>query len=151
MKIHQDEEELDWQGGDCWFCGRRPPVHGKSYFVKMKKFTDAPGGGVRILRSSVAVPRCAECEAGHLRVSDVMFKGVLGGGLAVFLVVVVWDPFEMSGGLQAFLVLVGFLLGGLFFGSNAKLPQGQKSVSTAEVYMAVEEMKRGGWIKDDQP
>lgn len=149
MNIARDEEELDWMGGNCWFCGQRPPAHGKSCFVKMKKFADGPGNTVKILRSQVAVPRCPECAAGHTRQIKIALNAGCAGVVAVFLVVVVWHPIEMSGWLKALLVFLGFLPGALFIGGTAGLPEGQKPQSTAEGHRAVEAMRAGGWTKDE--
>lgn len=151
MNIPADEEELDWMGGNCWFCGQHRPVHGKSRLVKMKRFTDGPGDSVKILRTVVAVPRCAECAAVHLRVISSAMNVAFGGAALVFLVVVVWNPIEMSGWLKAILVLAGLLPGLLRTGGTSSLPPGWKPESAAEAHPAVEAMRQGGWMKDDAP
>lgn len=140
---------LDWLGGSCWFCGQRPPAHGASRVVKMLKATAGEGGGMRMLHSAVAVPRCAECLAGHGRVNRIAFAACLAGALAVFMIVVVWSPFEMAGWLKAVLVIVGAGPGGILIGGTAGLPVGQKPETAAASYAGVEEMKKGGWIIDD--
>jgi hypothetical protein len=75
----------------------------------------------------------------------------LGGALAVFLVVVVWRPVEMPWWVMALLVLAGAIPGAAMLGSAARLPPAQKPEREAEAFMAVERLKRDGWMKDDQP
>ena len=151
MRMIADEEDLDWMGQNCWFCNQRPPVRGKSRAVKLKKFADGAGSSVRILRCSVSVPRCDPCAAGHLRVSSKATDIGFAGMLAVFLVVVVWRPIEMPWWAKALLVLAGFLPGAAMLGGTSGLPPGQKPESEADAFMAVERLKRDGWMKDDQP
>jgi hypothetical protein len=151
MRIVTDEEELDWMGQDCWFCNQRPPVRGKSSRVKLKKFADGAGSSVRILRCSVSVPRCEECAAGHFRASSKAMNLALAGAFVVFLVVVVWRPVEMPWWVMALLVLAGSVPGAAMLGSTAGLPPAQKPEREAEAFMAVERLKRDGWMKDDQP
>lgn len=143
MEISKAEELLDWSGSNCWFCGRRPPVHGMSRVVNMRKVVDAEGGGMKWLYSPVAVPRCAECRAGHVRVREAGIYPGLGSALAAFLIMFALD---MNGGLKVFLVLLtGAAVGG-FFGVTAKLPEGQKPDSAAASYIAVKLMLDGGWM-----
>lgn len=132
-------------GQNCWFCNQRPPVHGKSCPVKLKKFADGAGSNVRILRCSVSVPRCEQCAAGHLRASSKAIGLGLAGALVVFLVVVVWQPIEMPWWVMALLVLAGFLPGATMCDSTP----GQRPELDAEAFMAVELLKRDGWMKDD--
>lgn len=148
MQIPSDEEQLDWMGSDCWFCGQRPPAAGKSSQVKLKKFTDGPGGSVAVLRSSVSVPRCEPCYAAHLQGALRQGWASCGGAALVFLVVVVWSPIELEGGLKALLVFLGLLPGPLLFGGSGSLPPGQKPESEAEAFRAVQALKDGGWLKD---
>lgn len=149
MFIAHDEEEMDWMGQNCWFCGRRRPVRGKSSPVKLKKFADGAGTSVRILRCSVSVPRCEECAAAHLRADTRAMYVSFAGGLLAFLVVVVWQPFEMPWWVMALLTLAGFVPGGTMLGGATWLPTGLKPENTAEAFMAVVRLKTDGWMKDD--
>ena len=151
MSIAADEEELDWLGQNCWFCNQRAPVHGKSSAVRLKKFADGPGDSVRILRCAVSVPRCDECAEGHRRAgSKAMNISLLGGAIA-FAVFVVWHPIPMPWWVKALLVFAGFIPGATMLGGTSGLPPGQKPEHDAEAFMAVERLKRDGWMKDDQP
>ncbi len=151
MRIVADEEELDWMGQNCWFCNQRPPVRGKSRAVKLKKFADGAGSSVRILRCSVSVPRCEECAAGHLRAASKAINIALAGMLVAFLVVVVWRPIDMPWWAMALLVFAGSIPGATMLGGTTNLPPGQKPEMDAAAFMAVERLKRDGWMKDDQP
>ena len=151
MITANNEEELDWMGQDCLFCGRRPPVRGKSSFVKLKKLTDGPGNTLRTLRSTVAVPRCAECAEGHRKAAGKAVNIIFVGMLAVFLIVVVWNPFEIPGWAKALLVLAGALPGASMLGGTTGLPLGQRPESAGESHVAVTRLQRDGWTKDDQP
>jgi len=73
MEVSKEQERFDWLGSNCWFCGLRPPVHGMSRVVNMRKVVDGNDGGMNWLYSSVAVPCCAECRAGHARVTRTRF------------------------------------------------------------------------------
>lgn len=146
MEVSKAEELLDWSGSNCWFCGRRPPVHGMSRVVNMRKVVDVAGGGMKWLYSPVAVPRCAECRAGHVRVREAGIYPGLGSALVAFLFLL---AFDMDGGLKLLLVLLtGAAVGG-FFGVTAELPEGQKPDSAAASFTAVELMKEGGWMVTD--
>lgn len=149
MDVSEDQELLDWLGEPCWFCGQRPPAHGLSRVVKMLKATGGAGGGLEMLHSSVAVPRCAECDAGHKRVNMIAFAVCGAGALAVFLVVVAWSPINMPGWLKAVLVLFGAGPGGFLIGGTAGLPPGQKPETAAASFTGVEAMKKNGWGIDD--
>lgn len=149
MDVSKEQELLDWGSSNCWFCGQRPPAHGLSRPVKMLKAQAGEGGGMSFLHSSVAVPRCAECYAGHQRVNRIAFAAVAGGALVVFLVVVVWNPIEMAGWLKGVLILLGAGPGGLLIGGTGGLPAGQKPEAAAVGFKAVKEMERGGWRIDD--
>jgi hypothetical protein len=151
MTIIANEEELDWMGQNCWFCGQRQPVRGKSSPVKLKKFADGGGTSVRILQCSVSVPRCGECAAAHLRASSKALRISLAGGLLAFLVFVVWRPIEMPWWMMAGLTLAGFIPGATMLGGTTGLPAGQKPENTAEGFMAVMRLKTDGWMKDDTP
>lgn len=151
MGKSKDEERLDWLGANCWFCGQRPPVHGMSREVNMRKTVDGEGGGEKWLLSSVSVPRCAECHAGHRRVTRFGISVCLGGMLAAFLIVVVWSPIEMAGWLKAILVFLAAAPGGILIGGTSGLPKGQKPETAAESFSGVELMKQGGWMLDDTP
>jgi hypothetical protein len=151
MAIIANEEELDWMGQNCWFCGQRQPVRGKSSPVKLKKFADGDGTSVRILRCSVSVPRCEECAAAHLRAASRSINVSLVGGLLAFLVIVVWRPIEMPWWMMAGLTLAGFIPGATMLGGTTWLPAAQKPENTAEASMAVMRLKADGWMKDDEP
>ena len=151
MKIIANEEELDWMGQNCWFCGQRQPVGGKSRPVKLKKFADGDGTNVRVLRCSVSVPRCEECAVAHARASSRAISVSLGGGLLAFLVIVVWRPIEMPWWMLAGLTLAGFIPGATMLGGTTWLPAGQKPENTAGAFMAVMRLKADGWMKDDEP
>jgi hypothetical protein len=146
MEVSKAEELLDWSGSNCWFCGRRPPVHGMSRLVYMRKVVDGEGGGMKWLYSSVAVPRCAECRAGHVRVNEAWLYPSLGAALVAFLIVFAID---MGGGAKAFVVLLAGAVVGVFVGATAELPEGQKSDATAASYTAVQLMLEGGWVITD--
>jgi hypothetical protein len=151
LLIGGSEEEIDWMGQDCWFCNQRPPVKGKSSPVRLKKFADGGPTSVRVLKCSVSVPRCAECAAGHERASAKAIRLGCLGAVAVFLVVVVWNPIEMAWWVKALLVFFGFVPGMSMLGGTSGLPAGQKPESQAEGFMAVGRFKRDGWMKDDKP
>lgn len=151
MKIIANEEEMDWMGQNCWFCGQRQPVRGKSSPVKLKKFADGDGTSGHVLRCSVSVPRCEECAAAHLRATSRAINVSLAGGLLAFLVIVVWRPIEMPWWMMAGLTLAGFIPGATMLGGTTWLPAGQKPENTAEAFMAVMRLKTDGWMKDDEP
>ena len=146
MEVSRAEELLDWSGSNCWFCGRRPPVHGMSRVVNMRKVVDVEGGGMKWLYSPVAVPRCAECHAGHMHVSQAGIYPAFGSALAAFLIMF---PFDMNGGFKVFLVFVVGAVVGVFFGAKAALPEGQKPDAAAASYTAVKLMLDGGWMITD--
>ena len=150
METAKDEEHLDWMGSDCWFCGQRPPAAGKSRHVKLKKFTDGPGTSVGVLRTTVAVPRCDECWQAHAAAQGRALWLAFWGALAVLLMVVVWNPIELPWWAKVALVFVGFLPGATQVGGTLGLRPGQKPESAAEGLKAVEAMKAGGWLQDDQ-
>lgn len=151
MQIAADEERLDWMGQDCWFCSGRPPALGKSYRVKVKKYTDGPGGAPSVLRAEVAVPRCEECWRAQQRASSQSANLLLGGGALAFLVFVVWSPLELPAWGKGLLVLAGCLPGALRFGGAAGLPPGQRPESSARGFMAVQALEQQGWLPDDAP
>ena len=153
MEIVRDQELLDWRGATlCWFCEARPPVHGKSSVVSMSKVTDGEGGRLRMLESTVMVPRCADCRSGHLRVMTIGLTVALLGAVAAFLVFVVWKPIEMPGWAMGTLVFLGLAPGCVMIGGAFGLPAGQKPERDAETFSSVLEMKRGGWeIKGSTP
>jgi hypothetical protein len=100
LDVGKEQELLDWMGASCWFCGERPPVHGMSRIVKLNKGAAAAGGGMSILHSAVAVPRCAGCLAGHERVNGIAFAICGAGAIAAFLILVVWSPIDVAGWLK---------------------------------------------------
>ena len=136
-------------GPSCWFRGERPPVHGMSRIVKLNKGAAAAGGGMSILHSAVAVPRCAGCLAGHERVNGIAFAICGAGAIAAFLILVVWSPIDVAGWLKAVLVLLSAGPGGMLMAGTLGLPAGQKPETAATAYAGVEAMKRGGWVIDD--
>lgn len=149
MDVGREQELLDWLGSSCWFCGERPPVHGISRVVKLIKGTAGASGGTSIIHSAVAVPRCAECLAGHGLVNRIAFAACAGGALAAFLIFVVWSPIDFAGWLKAVLVLLAAGPGGMLMAGTLGLPEGQKPETAAATYTGVEAMKRGGWGIDD--
>ncbi|MGE0713433.1 MAG: hypothetical protein AB7N76_19920 [Planctomycetota bacterium] len=151
MEIARDEEQLDWMGSDCWFCGQRPPAAGKSREVKLKKYGEGPGASVSVLRTTVSVPRCAECWQAHRAATSRAVSLTFGGAALAFLVVVVWSPIELPGWAKAALVFGGLLPGATQLGGTLGLAPGVKPESEAVGFKAVEAMKQGGWLEDDQP
>lgn len=147
MRVVHDEEELDWAGQDCFFCDQRAPVRGQSCFIKMSKMMDAEGGGVKVLHSQVAVPRCAECATAHAT-SGPAFPGGIVAAVAVFLVLGVWQPVDVPGWGTAILMAGAFLLGRSMSGKSVPLPAGVRNESEAEAFVSVEAMRRGGWTRE---
>jgi len=148
MAISKEEELLDWQGSKCWFCDRRPPVHGMSKVVIMRKVQYGADGGMKWLCSSVAVPCCAACRAGQERARRILLYSVFGPALAMSLIMALWGPDDFW--VKAFLVFVAGGAGGLF-GGSARLPAGQKPESEAASFKAVQTMLEGGWAIMDTP
>ncbi len=70
-----------------------------------------------------------------------LLQGAIVGALALFLIVVVWQPIEISGWLMGVLVLAGLLVGAALMGNMVGLPQGQKPESPAEDFASVADMR----------
>lgn len=151
MAISKEEELLDWSGSNCWFCGRLPPVHGKSVQVHMRKMKYGTDGSMGWLYTTVAVPRCSNCCDGHGRVIERSMYGAFGGGLATFVILALWAPGGMGTGFKVFLALVAAGIGGFLMAEFTDLPDGQKPSSAGVSFISVQLMLKEDWILTDTP
>lgn len=136
------EETLDWFGGPCWFCKRAAPVEGSSSVFRVDKMV-APG---EILHSSVSVPRCESCRAGHRRVDTIAGAIALAGAVAVGALIV---PADLPVWGKVIGVVLGAGPGAMLLGGGVGLPDGIQSEKTGVTYPGVLEMVRCGWILPD--
>jgi hypothetical protein len=106
-------------------------------------------GSGEFLQSTVSVPRCLTCQAGHGRVNLIAGTVALAGVVAALTITLVWDPFDFPvwGDILAVLLAAG--PGGMLFGRGLGLPEGIRPQMTGATYTAVLLMLKNGWVVDD--
>lgn len=140
-----NEERLDWLGSPCWFCGTASPVEGASSVVQVHKMV-APG---EILHTTVSVPRCETCRAGHFRVNTLAFGIAFCGAGLVTAITLLWDPFDFPIWGDVLAVMLAMGPGGMMLGQSVGLPAGIRPERTGATFRAVLEMLKNGWYLDD--
>ena len=132
----------------CWFCGQREAETDAARTVKLLRSSGGTDSHFFIEKTTVPVPRCSPCKAGHDRVMTICGLTMVVGALAVLAFFMTRDTDAPWWFIGIVMLIVGAGPGTLLFHNHVGLPAGQKPDATAITHPVVMEALARGWMVD---